>query len=184
MANRSIQAKLLKMKRRKRFAVFSGSSVKALQGDATKVVEYLEHEGMDKVRVKQTRVYVGVVSFSKQVVNTGRGPNAERMKEYYDRVPKENAKTLAEYFNITKDKRYAQLWWETPPTNKVNLVEDGNNRLDLYFHGAIWFFVHIDFRKQTIIRSRDYGSRAFAMDRLQRRCISWVEQIPMSSALK
>jgi hypothetical protein len=180
MVNRSIQAKILKKKRRNRFAKFSGSTVKFAKGDRVREISYLEHIDDDKVRVKTTTVYVGVESFSKQVINTGRGPDRERMQSYYDHVPTSfEPRTLAEVLGLVKDKRYAQVWWDTPATNKINLFVDPNNRLDLYTHGGKSFFIELDFVRKIIKRSRDYGSSSAALRRLQLKSILWVEQIPM-----
>jgi|SRR5579872_1190912 len=180
MANRTIQQKILKRKRRGRYAIFSGSSVKHIRGENEKTIQYLEHEGEDKVRVKSKTVFVGVKSFSKQVINTGRGPDKERMQSYYDRVPTSfEPRTLAEVLGLVKDPRYAKVWWDTPATNKVRLLADELAVLDLYFHGAIWFFVELDFERKIIKRSRDYGSRQTAMTFLRLKRILWVEQLPM-----
>lgn len=172
------------VKRKGRFATFTGSTVKHLRGDRTTTVQFLEHEGEERVTVKSKTVFVGVQSFTKGVVNTGRGPNAERMQEYYNRVPKESYKTLADYFGITKDIRYAQLWWETPPTNRINLISDEMMRLDLFWHGTNWFFIDLDFVKRTIRRSRDYGSRQFALSCLNNRVVEWEDEIPMIQSLR
>lgn len=180
MANRSIQAKILKRKRRNRFAKFSGSSVKYAKGDRVREVSYLEHIDEDKVTVKTKKVYVGVESFSKQVINTGRGPDKERMQTYYERVPTSfEPRTLAEVLGLVKDPRYATVWWETPATNKINVFVDGHARLDLFRHGQVSFFVELDFRTKTIRRSRDYSSVSTALKRFQLKSILWVEQIPI-----
>ena len=182
MVNRTIEAKKLKRKRRGRYAKFSGSTVKHSRGDRMKEISYLEHIDDDKVRVKTTTVFVGVESFSKQVINTGRGPDKERMQSYYDRVPTSfEPRTLAEVLGLVKDPRYASVWWETPATNKVNLLADDFARLDLYFHGTDWFFVELDFQAKIIRRSRDYSSRQTAILRLKLKTILWVEQIPIVS---
>src|ERR1700761_3110285 len=162
MANRSIQQKILKIKRgfgrKKRYAKFSGSTVKYAKGDRVKEVSYLEHIDEDKVMVKTKTVFVGIESFSKQTINTGRGPNRERMQNYYDHVPTSfEPRALAEVLGLVKDSRYAQVWWDTPATNRINLFVDPNNRLDLYTHGGKSFFVELDFVKRIIKRSRDYS---------------------------
>lgn len=182
MVNRTIEAKKLKRKRRGRYAKFSGSTVKYAKGDQTREISYLEHIDDDKVKVVTKTVYVGVQSFSKQVINTGRGPDRERMQDYYNRVPTAiEPRTLAEVLGLVKDKRYAQVWWETPATNRVNLLADDFARLDLYSHGTVWFFVELDFEKKIIRRSRDYNSRQTAMSFLKLRRILWVEQLPIAT---
>lgn len=72
MANRNMQQKLLKSKRANRYARFSGATSKFLPVPASA-------DGDEKV-------LVGPVSLSKQVINTGRGPDPERMAEYYNRI--------------------------------------------------------------------------------------------------
>lgn len=180
MVNRSIQAKILKKKRRNRFAKFSGSTVKFARGDQTKEVSYLVHIDEEKVRVETKTVYVGVESFSKQVVNTGRGPNRERMQSYYDHVPTSfEPRTLSEVLGLVKDSRYASVWWDTPATNKINLFVDDHARLDLFSHGSVSFFVELDYITKTIRRSRDYPSRSSALKRMSLKSILWVEQVPI-----
>lgn len=174
MVNRSIQAKILKRKRRGRFARFSGATSKTV----TKIVQRLETEGEDRVRVKDIEVFVGLVSLSKQVPK-GKGPNQERIAQYYDAVKTLAERPQDEIINQVKDPRYAKIWKHTPVTNRINLVQDEFNRLDLFWHGSVWFFVNLDFRTKTITRSRDYGSRRFAMNRLEARSIQWVEQFPI-----
>lgn len=180
MVNRSIQAKLLKKKRRGRYARFSG-------GDSrihAKYVEVLKHEGEDKVSVKTVKVYVGLVSLSNQVPK-GKGPDAERMAQYYHAVNAKSFETriIPEAFEI-KDPRYAKIWNETPSHHRITLTSDENNRLDLFIHDKAWFFVDLDYKRKVIRRSRDYGSKEFAMSRLAARSITWVDSIPMSSAPK
>lgn len=184
MVNRVIEAKKLKKKRRNRFAVFSGSTVKHLHGDVSKQVIYHTEEGSgDSVRIttRSKTVFVGVESFSKQVINTGRGPDPQRMQQYYNGVnPKSfTTKTLSETFGEIKDPRYAKVWNETPITNRINLVTDVTGRLDLFWHDRIWYFVEVDNIRRTIRRSRDYGSKAFAKNDASHGRIDWVFSIPM-----
>lgn len=176
MVNRSIEQKILKMKRRNRYARFSGATSKTV----TKVVERIEPEGEDKVRVKHVEVYVGLVSLSKQVPK-GKGPNQERMVQYYNTVKPSSfeKRTLADILGLVKDPRYAKIWWETPACNRVNLYEDSSGRLDLFFCGSQWFLVDIDFKNKIIRRSRDHGSKAMVMHRLTSRTVEWVEQFPI-----
>lgn len=182
MVNRSIAAKILKKKRRNRFAKFSGSTVKFAKGDLVREISYLEHIDDDKVRVVTKKVYVGVESFSKQVINTGRGPDRERMQSYYDHVPTSfEPRSLGEVLGLVKDSRYASVWWETPATNKINLFVDDHARLDLFTHGKVSFFVELDFQLRIIKRSRDYSSMSAALQRMKLRSILWVEQIPIVS---
>lgn len=182
MVSRSEQAKRMKMKkgygRKKRYARFSGKTASVV----TRTVERLEHEGEDRVRVKEVEVYVGLKSLSNQIVNTGRGPNPERMVQYYERLASlvQEPRTMGELFGLIKDPRYAQVWWDTPAINKINLVDDVIVRLDLFFSGPCWFFVELNMDKKTIRRSRDYGSKNYAMMQLSYKRITWVEQIPMS----
>lgn len=174
MANRSIQAKILKNKRRGRYARFSGATSKVTERAVQRVVQ----EGEDKVRTVEVNVYVGLVSLSKQVPK-GSGPNAERMNSYYERLKSPvESKTLADVLGLVKDARYAHVWWDTPAVNRINLVDAITGRLDLYFHGTQWFFVDLDFKKKLIKRSRDHGSRRMAMMKLQTKSIQWIETIP------
>lgn len=179
MGRREDAAKLRKLKRRGRFARFSGDTSKTI----SRIVERLDHktiEGKDYTSIKRIEVYVGPKSLSKQVINTGRGPDPQRMQQYYDAVPTGETKaiTLAEDLGI-KDKRYATIWWDTPKVNKLNIVDDFRGRLDLFYSQTGWFFVDLDYKQKIIKRSDVYRSKDVAMNRLTLHRISWVEQIPM-----
>lgn len=176
--NRSIEQKILKMKRRGRYAVLSGATSRI---DQSRVVDYLIHEGEDKVTVASKRVYVGPVSFSKQVINTGRGPSSERMQEYYQRVHSYD-QALPQTLGLTEPmkelmKKYDEVLRETPREMHVNLVNNAGGRLDLFFAGTQFFFVDADLRKKEVRRSRIYGSREYAMKMLKYKTITWVEVI-------
>lgn len=178
MANRNIQQKILKNKRRGRFARLSGGVTKAKERVGPTPFEEDSQGNTKSLRTRM--VYVGEVSFSKQVINTGRGPNAERMAEYYNRTHslKKEPLTAAEVFSVS-DSRYQQVWNETPAINRINLVKNESGRLDLFFHESKWYFVDVDNKTKTIKRSRIYETRKYAMTVLNRRTITWVEEIPM-----
>lgn len=134
MANRSIQAKILKMKRR-------GKTLR----------------------------------FSRQVINTGRGPNAERMAEYYARLSSESFEvTLSEDLEV-KDTRYAQVLQSIPSYHRIRLVDLPSVRLELFLLDDVWFFVETNYDTSTIRRSRDYGSKPFAMRSLIKKTVTWLE---------
>lgn len=183
--NRRDQAKLRKKYNRGRYALFNGSSARHVKG-TTRSVEKLETvptvddpEGLDHVRVKIVEVYVGKISLSKGVINTGRGPNPERMQHYYDRItPESKAITLKEDLGI-KDPRYEQVWLETPAVNKLNLANTKSGRLDLYWQGSVYFLVDLDYKEKLIRRSRDYGKKDRALDAVRHRRITWEISIPM-----
>src|SRR6267154_2211362 len=99
MANRSIQAKVLKMKRR-------GKTLR----------------------------------FSRQVINTGRGPNVERMAEYYARVSAESYETTLSEDLEMKDIRYAQLMLGVSVYHRITLVDCMSGKLELIVLDDKWFF--------------------------------------------
>lgn len=176
--NRRDQAKLRKKYNKGRYARFSGSSARHIKG-STRTVEVLEHEGEDKVKLKHVEVFVGQISLSKGVINTGRGPNAERMQEYYSRItPESKSVTLKEDLGI-KDPRYEQHWMDTPATNRLNLASTKSGRLDMYWHGSVYFAVELDYVRKTIRRSRDYGMKERLFDAIRRNNITWEDTIPM-----
>ncbi len=64
----------------------------------------------------------------------------------------------------------------------VNLVKNELGRLDLFFKTkpdgkTDWFFVDVDFVKKVFLRSRAYGTKRFAMDRLENNNVTWVERL-------
>lgn len=174
--DRNIQQKILKMKRRNRYARLSGATSKA--GEKAGPVPFTEDEHGNTKTGKARVVLVGRISLSKQVINTGRGPDAERMAEYYNRVNKPDPRSLAEVYAV-KDSRYQQVWNDIPPLNKITLVSNELGRLDMIWHGEDWFLVDLDYRKKIIRRSRNYGSRRAIMDRLANHRIVWVESLPI-----
>lgn len=170
MANRSIQQKILKMKRRNRFAKFSGA--------VTKFAVRLDTNGRINREGKTVEYVLGPVSLSKQVISTGRGPDASRIAEYYNRVRRPNPRSLAEIYLI-QDSRYQRVWDEIPPTNRITLVSNELGRLDMIWHGEVWFLVDLDYRENIIRRSRDYGSKNAVISRMAGNRIQWVESLPL-----
>lgn len=171
MANRTIQQKIRKLKRYRRFARFSGETSKFVKSRNTGII------GSDG---KEIYVPVGPIHPSKQVPK-GKGPNQERMQEYYGRVKAESfleplqirsgsdmVKWLEKYINIIN---------ETPIENRITLAQSKTGRMDLFFVPLQkeWFFVELNYTEEYIRRSRVYDSRATAFDRLKNGRIMWVE---------
>lgn len=184
--NRRDQAKLRKKYNKGRYARFSGSSLRHVRG-STKTIEVLETyttpddpEGIDHSRVKKIDIYVGKISLTKDVVNgTKSSVNSERMDQYFNAVKSLGGpKTLREDLGI-KDPRYKQVWLETPILNRINLANTKSGRLDMYWLGRVYFLVDLDLVTKTIRRSRDYGKKERALEAVQYRRITWVEQIPL-----
>lgn len=177
MGRREDAAKVRKLKRRGRYARFSGSTTKTV----ARYDVVLEHITEERTHLKTIEIYVGPKSMGRQVINTGRGPDPQRMQSYYDHVPtgKTKAVTLAEDLGI-KDKRYSTIWWNTPSTNKLNIVDAPRiGRLDLFYSENGCFFVDLDYKLRIIKRSTVYRTIEIAKNRLQLHRILWVEQIPM-----
>ena len=165
------------IKRKGRFARFSGATVKY----AVRTELALVTEGEDKATVKSVEIPVGPIHFSKQVVNTGRGPNPERMQHYYNSVkpeafekptPIRTSEQMESWL-----KQYDTILRETPRTNRLVLVENSTGRLDLFYSKTAWFFVDVDLQQQSIKRSRDYSTKAVAIDRLKNGRLVWVEEL-------
>lgn len=203
--NRSIEANIRKMKRRNRYAVFSGSSAKyAVRIDRGRYQDVTTvGNGADEDQVpsgKHVVIPVGKVSLSKAVINTGRGPEPMRMQEYYNRLHSYDEplpKTLG-FTGIDSSKRiikvglhgkrtqgdpnelikkYQEIIRDTPKEMRICLLDDDLGRLDLFFNYQQWFFVEIDYRKKSIKRSTIYSSRMMAMKMLEIHSITWVETI-------
>ena len=168
MANRNIQSKILKMKRRGRYAVFSG---------ATSV--FTPDRSSDGI------VLVGKISLSKQVVSTGRGPNQERMQSYYQRVSAKSysselppTKGMTEPMKELQD-AVARLRGAVPAGNRIMLVDNRHGMLMLCFGSEKyqWFFIDVDYKTKVFRRSCDYSKKQTALDRLKNKRIIWVERI-------
>lgn len=175
--NRSIEQKKLKMRKRGRYVRFSGGLTRLAH---TRDVDVLIQEGEDRVKVKTVEVYVGPASFSKQVINTGRGPEAIRMQEYYQRIHSYD-QALPKTLGLTEPmkemgERYEHILREQKDMY-INLVNNAHGRLDLFFNMTQWFFVDVDFRKKFWRRSRIYGSKAYALKMLTNKTVTWVETI-------
>lgn len=198
MVNRTIQQKILKMKRRSRFAKLSGSPSRY----KTRVIERLEPvvnpDGSineDSTMIKQHHVLVGEVSLSRQVVNTGRGPDKERMQEYYQRLHSFDESLPATIGAVSIDQiatgrrtesglrlkdlenTYNTFIKGVPKELRINYLNDEFARLDLFFAGTQWFWVEIDFKKKFCRRSKIYPNKKMADLMLTLDKITWVETI-------
>lgn len=175
MGNRNMQQKLLKLKRRGRFAVFSGATAK----HAVRVEKRVVMIGEDKTEVKEFLIPVGKISLSKQVVSTGRGPNPERMAEYYARVSADSFLVpLAEKNYVLE--QYEHVLRDTPRQNKLRLETDEMaGFVDLFWVGSVYFFVEVDYIQRVIRRSRDYSGRKVAFDRYKNKRITWSSTLPL-----
>lgn len=200
--NRSTQQKILKMKRRNRHAVFSGATskyaVRVDNGRWKDVAKVGQEPNEDWVPTgRHVEIPVGPVSLSKAVISTGRGPDAVRMQEYYQRIHSYD-KSLPETIGAMpidqlqtgrksesglrlKDfdlgKQYSEFIKGTPKEMRICLFEDDIARLDLYFNTTQWFFVEVDYIRSKLRRSAIYKSRAVAMTLFEMDKITWVETI-------
>jgi hypothetical protein len=167
-----------RIKQKGRFARFSGETTKFVNTRNTGVID---KDGKD------IYVPVGPIKLPSHVVNVGRGPNQERMQQYYNAVKPESFleplklrtgpqmfKWLQEYVNVLK---------ETPINNRITLAEGPNGRLDLFFAQSAkeWFFVEIDYSKVYIRYSRKYTSKKTALDRLSNQRVTWEGYLTQES---
>lgn len=180
MANRSIQNKIRKMKRRGRFATFSGKTARfAARIDRGRV----DNEG------KHIVIPVGPIHLSKSVISTGRGPDAERMQEYYQRLNSFD-EALPKTLGLTFGGRgMTTPMWEMMLKYKelinehknmfVRLMDDELSTLDMFFSSTQhqYFFVELDKRKGLMRRSIIYSKREYAMISLKNQTVTWIESI-------
>lgn len=161
--------RILKMKRRGRFARFSGATARS--ASRLELGIYTE-DG------KEVHVPVGPISLSRQTVSTGRGPDKTRMQEYYSRVA---AKSFLEEIPSRSPeqikawiKQYRKNLVDAPLGSmlKINLATTTEGRLDLFCRGKEWFFIEVDFQKY-IRMSRVYSSKDKALERMQSHRIAW-----------
>jgi hypothetical protein len=188
MANRYIQQKILKNKRRGRYAVFSGNTTRF----TTERVDRGKYQDVNVTNPgtaeedmvptgKHIVVYAGEVSLSKQVINTGRGPDKERMQEYYQRVHSYD-QALPITLGLTQPMaelllRYDDIVKNTPREMRIRLVDNITGTLDLYFNLTQFFFVDVDYQKRFIRRSTVYPTKKRALDALKDKRVRWVETI-------
>lgn len=189
--NRSIEQKKLKMKRRNRHAVFSGASAKyAVRIDRGKFEEVtIVGNGADEDQIpsgKHVVIPVGPTSLSKAVMSTGRGPDAVRMQEYYQRIHSYD-QALPETIGLTEPlkemrkfeltKKYQQFILGVPKELHINFLNDTNARLDLFFSGTQFFWVEVNYKERFWRRSAVYSSKKLAVTYLECNKITWVERI-------
>lgn len=200
MANRGIQQKIVKMKRRNRHAVFSGATTQHLHHRSVEKLDpVLMPDGSideDKVRIKRISIPVGPISLSKAVINTGRGPDAVRMQEYYQRVHSYDEAlpdTIGGSVPIDKvlsaSRTEGGLWLKVlentytnfikgvPKECHINYLKDHEARIDLFFAGTQWFWVEINYKKKFARRSKIYPNKQMAELMLEMDKITWVEVI-------
>jgi len=175
MANRTIQQKILKMKRRKRHAVFSGNTAKyAVRIDRGRFEGTTTTGDGDVVPSgKHVTIPVGNISLSRAVVNTGRGPDKERMQTYYDRLAsfnKEIPPTLSERLD-------QEAFRSHDKERSINYLKDEFARLDLFFLGPRWYWVEVNYKKKFWRKSETYRTKAMADVVLENNMIRWVETI-------
>lgn len=180
MVNRSIEQKIRKMKRRGRFATFSGKTARfAARIDRGRI----DKEGNFVV------IPVGPIHLSKTVMSTGRGPDQERMQSYYQRLnsfdealPKTLGMTFEGKGMTTPMCELALKYKELVKEHKnmfVRLLDDELATLDMFFASGKreFFFVEMDKRKKTLRRSMVYSKREYAMACLNHNTITWVEAL-------
>ena len=172
--NRSIEQKKLKMKRRGRFARFTGSTAKyAVRIDS----------GRQTDNGSSLEIPVGKISLSKQVMSTGRGPDAERMQEYYQRLhsydqPLPQTLGLTGPMKELKEK-FDRIVKETPTANKLCLFRHPQiGEVYLFYTLDQAFLVETQLKEKVIRRSRVYGSVKYAKKMYDANKITWVETLP------
>lgn len=196
MANRSIEQKKLKMKRRNRHAVFSGGQTRFAERDGP--APFTEDaQGKTTSLSRDKIVVVGPVSLSRQVINTGRGPNHEAMQDYYRRIHSYDEALPATIGSMPIDQlaigrrtesglrlkdfdlaqRYSEFIKGTPKECRIRLVDNHTGVLDLYFTLNQWFFVDVDYQKKSLRRSKIYPSKAYAISMMTAQHITWVETL-------
>lgn len=178
MVNRNIQQKMLKNKRKGRYARFSGANTKY----ATRI-----DRGKQDTKGHHVIIPVGEISLSKAVMSSGRGPDKERMQEYYQRIHSYD-QSLPQTLGLTEPmkalmRKYDEVIKDTPREMRISLVKHDLGMLDLYFNGQQFFFVDVDFKKRIIRRSRIYGTRKYAMMMLENDRVVWVETVKSSSKI-
>jgi len=192
MANRNIQQKILKMKRRNRYVRLSGGDTKFLTKSGP--IPFTEDAQGKTTTGKAARILVGKVSFSRQVINTGRGPDAERMQEYYQRLHSFDVNLPETIGAVSIDKivsgrrsegglrlkdlenTYATFIKGVPKECHINYLDDHEARLDLFFAGNQWFWVEINYKAKFCRRSMVYPNKKRAEIALENK-ITWVETI-------
>jgi hypothetical protein len=176
--NRSLEQKKLKMKKRGRFARFSGATTKF----ASSYVDVVEHVDDDTTTVKTIEVFVGKPSLSKAVISTGRGPDAERMQEYYQRVHSFD-QALPQTLGLTGPmkelkERFDKIVNETPKINKLCLFDHPEiGQVYIFYTSTQYFFVETQLKEKKIRRSRIYGSMKYARKMYAANQVTWVEVI-------
>lgn len=159
---------MLKIKKRGKFARFSGATAK------------YHPEGKDGL------VEAGYHSLSRQTISTGRGPDSQKMAEYYQRIHSYDealpdtiglTEPLKEMKRFELTKRYAEFIKGVPRELHINFLNDESARLDLFFSGTQFFWVEVDYRRKTWRRSAVYSSKTMAVTLMEQSLLTWVETL-------
>jgi hypothetical protein len=183
MGKREDQAKIRKMRKRHRYAVFSGGDSKYAERFVDRIIPVStvdDPEALDHVKVVSVAVSVGKISLSKTIVNGSRSSvNSERMESYFERIrKKDDPLTIADLFGV-RNSSYQKVWDDTPKANRVNLITEGTYRVDMFWSERRYFLVEVDMELRTIKRSRDYGKPERAKSAALSDRVMWVEKIPI-----
>jgi hypothetical protein len=163
------------MKRRGRYARFTGATAK--------YVVRIDRGKFD-ANGKAVEIPVGPISLSKAVMSTGQGPSSERMAEYYSRVtPDSFLQDIPKTIGLSDGMREVMAAYErnvaAMKVHRIVLTDNAFGKLELVFTVKEWIFIDVDYRKQVMRRSRTYGSKAFAMGRLQNKMVTWIEELSL-----
>lgn len=198
--NRSIEQKIRKMARKNRHAVFSGATTKCVERMDTGKFEMVATVDKGKVSLKSSgkhvAIPVGPISLSKAVMSTGRGPDAVRMQEYYQRIHSFDTALPETIGAVSIDKvtsgrrseggklrlkdlenTYADFIKGVPKEHHISYLDDEFARLDLFFSGNQFFWVEMNYQKKFCRRSAVYSSKVIAEAFMNTDTITWVETI-------
>lgn len=182
--NRSIEQNIRKIKRRNRFARLSGATSRS--AERVGPTPFTEDEYGNTTTGKTKMVLVGPISLSKAVISTGRGPDAVRMQEYYQRIHSFDqalpetiglSDCMKEMKKFELTDRYKKFILGVPKELHVNFLNDVNARLDLFFCGTQFFWVEVNFKERFWRRSAVYSSKRLAVAFLECNKITWAETI-------
>lgn len=151
------------MKRRNRYARLSGGQSKLTRSEGE---EFVGKDG------NYLRVSVGKVSFSKQVINTGRRLDVDVLQEYYSHV---SAEKIADAKNDALIKELSVAFANTQhvTVHKITIFKDRLGSIELLCRGEECFFIELE-DGVLIKRSRVYDRRRTAIDRYNNNRIAWV----------
>jgi len=186
MANRVIEQKILKMKRRGKHRVRGKQFINTGQGPKIGAVsELYRHKLVDSEFDKYLNfIFPGKVYSDKELIERNMLSGKiqvypEDVKALRTKLEKDNTIPLAEVKSLLLSMQ--QRTKQTAMENHFRLVNKLHHRIDLFFSAdkTCWCIIEIDILNRYARRSVTFSSQSLARQALRLQAVEWVETIPL-----